>query len=266
MLNLTDRKLWRSGTKVVVGFLVPSHACKVVSSAYRQGLTWPHYAWITVDNDIDDLLSMSCIEDDTSNSLKEALERIILVHRYPLFSSGNNVLPPGNNYRNYSKDNGINNVYGNVLYDSIWATGLALNTSLEVIKLRNLSLEGVGQDALQIVEEELVNTAFQGASEFVNFSQRTAIQTSEGIFQFQQGQTVKLGLYSTANHLLTLNTSLLGSIPSDELERVYEIYPLTLAILLSIFAVIGLMLTTIILVLFIYFRAEPEIKAASRYL
>ena len=150
MLNLTE--LWRSGTKVVVGFLVPSHACKVVSSAYRQGLMWPNYAWIMVDNDIDDLLSMSCIEDDTSNSLKEALERTILVHHYPLFSSVDNVLPPGNSYRNHSKDNGINNNYVNVLYDSIWAIGLALNSSLEVIKLRNLSLEGVGQDALRIVE------------------------------------------------------------------------------------------------------------------
>ena len=62
----------------MVGFLAPSHACKVVSSAYRQGLTWPKYVWIMLDNDIDDLLSMSYIEDDTSDSLKEAMERIII--------------------------------------------------------------------------------------------------------------------------------------------------------------------------------------------
>lgn len=260
MLNLTE--LWRSGTKIVVGFLVPSHACKVVSSAYQEGLTWPNYAWVLVDNDIDDLLS--CGDNDTS--LKEALENVILVHHYPLFASGDTVLPSGKSYRDYSVDNGINNNYANVLYDSIWAVGLALNSSLELIKSRNISLEGLGPDALQILEGELANIAFQGASGFVNFSQRTAIQTLVGIFQLQQERIVKLGLYNTSHHLLFLNSSLLSNIPSDELERVYEIYPLTLTILLSIIAIAGLILTTVILILFVYFRAEPEIKAASRYL
>ena len=259
-LNLTE--LWRSGMKVIVGFLAPRHACKVVSSAYREGLTWPNYAWVMVDNDIDDLLSCG----DNDSSLKEALEKVILVHHYPLFASGDTVLPSGKKYRNYSKENGINNVYANVLYDSIWAIGLALNSSLELIKLRNLSLERIGQDALEIVKEELANTAFQGASGAVDFSQCTTIQSSVGMFQFQQGQMVKLGLYDTSHHLLTLNTSLLGNIPSDELRRVYEIYPLVLTVLLSIFAIAGLILTTVILTLFIYFRTEPEIKAASRYL
>ena len=93
----------------------------------------------------------------------------------------------------------MNNYCGKVLYDSIWAIGLALNSSLEVIKLRNLSLEGLGQDAPKIVEDELANTAFQGTSGFVNFSQCTAIQTLIGIFQFQQGQTVKLSLYNNSS-------------------------------------------------------------------
>jgi hypothetical protein len=261
LLNLTE--LWRSGTKVVVGFLIPSHACKVISSAYREGLTWPDYAWIMVDNDIDDLLS--CGDNDTS--LKEAKEKVILVHRYPLFASGDAVLPSGKKYRNYSLDNGINNSYANILYDSVWALGLALNSSLELIKLRNFSLhKGIGRDALQIFEGELANIAFQGASGFLNFSQRTATQISVGIFQFQRDRIVKLGLYNMSHHLHVLNSSLLSNIPSDELERVYQIYPLTLTILLSIVAIAGLILTTTILVLFVYFRAEPEIKAASRYL
>ena len=261
MFNLTE--LWRSGMKVVIGFLVPSHASKVICSAYREGLTWPDYVWIMVDNDIDDVLS--CGENDTE-LMKEALEKVILAHRYPLFTSGDTVLPSGKNYRNYFKDRGINNEYWNVLYDSVWAIGLALNSSLEKIKSRNISLAAVKQDALHIVEEELANTAFQGASGFMNFSHSAVIQTAVGIFQFQQGQPVKLGLYNTSHHVLTLNTSLLGDIPSDELERVYEIYPLILTVLLSILAIAGLIFTTAVLFLFIHFRTEPEIKAASRYL
>lgn len=259
MLNLTE--LWHSGTKVVVGFLVPSHACKVVSSAYREGLTWPNYAWVLVDNDID---LLSC--GDNNTSIKEALENVILVHRYPLFASRDIILPSGKSYRDYSIENSINNGYANILYDSIWAIGLALNSSIEVIKLRNISLEGLEPDALHIVEGELAKIAFQGASGFINFSQQTVLQTLIGIFQFQRDRIVKLGSYNTSHHILFLNTSLLSNIPSDELERVYEIYPLTLTILLSIIAIAGLVLTTIILILFVYFRAEPEIKAASRYL
>lgn len=261
MFDLTD--LWRSGMKVVIGFLVPSHASKVICSAYGEGLTWPNYVWIMVDNYEDDLLN--CSENDTT-LMKKALENVILVHHYPHSMSDDTILPSGRNYRNYSKDEGIHNDHGNVLYDSVWAIGLALNSSLETIKSRNLSLAAIGQDALHIVEGELANTAFQGASGFVNFSQSTAIRTEVGIFQFQQGQTVKLGSYNTAHHLLTLNTSLLGDIPSDELERVYEIYPLILTILLSVFAIAGLIFTTAILLLFIHFHTEPEIKAASRYL
>ena len=258
--NLTE--LWRSGSKVVIGFLVPSDASKVICSAYREELTWPNYVWVMVDNNVDDLLN--CDNNDTT--LKAALENIIFVHRYP---SSDTALPSRKNDQNYFENERKNNYYANVLYDSVWAIGLALNSSLEIIKSSSVSLAGVVQenkDAINIIKEELANIAFQGATGFVNFSQSVPIQTSVGIFQFQQGQTIKLGAYNTSHHLLTLNVSLLGDIPSDELEKVYEIYPLILTIFLSILAITGLVFTTGILVLFIHFRAEPEIKASSRYL
>ena len=73
---------------------------------------------------------------------------------------------------------------------------------------------------------------------------------------------------SYASHLdrLTLNVSLLGEIPSDRLDRVYEIYPIVLTVILSVCAFVCLLFTSIVLILFIHYRAEPEIKAASSYL
>ena len=174
-----------------------------------------------------------------------------------------------NFYKNYS---GIrNNNYANVLYDSIWAFGLALNASLETINSKNFSLVNLGlgrREAIDVVEEEILHLSFQGATGFVNFSQfdSAAIQVSIGLFQFQQGRPVEIGSYTSHLEKLTLNLSLIGEIPSDELDRMYEIYPVGLMVVLSVLILLCLLLTTVILLLFVHYQAEPEIKAASRYL
>ena len=60
--------------------------------------------------------------------------------------------------------------------------------------------------------------AFQGATGLVNFSKHAAVQTSYGIFQFQHDQAIQVGMYQTSLNKLSLNTSLLGDIPSDKLK------------------------------------------------
>ena len=257
-------KLLRTGTKVVIGFLVPSDASEMICTAYHEGFTWPKYVWILVDIEMDDLHpTVNC----DIVTLRIALEKVIIIHHYLPHSSED--VANRNFYKNYS---GIrNNNYANVLYDSIWAFGLALNASLETINSKNFSLVNLGlgrRKAIDVVEEEILHLSFQGATGFVNFSQfdSAAIQVSIGLFQFQQGRPVEIGSYTSHLEKLTLNLSLLGEIPSDELDRMYEIYPVGLMVVLSALILLCLLLTTVILLLFVHYQAEPEIKAASRYL
>ena len=272
LMNLT--KLRYSGTKVVVGFLTPSDATKTICQAYIEGLTWPNYVWILVDCEINDLLHPTSACDEAM--LQLAMNKVILIHHYPLFTSGDTVLPSGMSYWEYYRDkdyftkstNNDNN-YGNVLYDTVWAFGIALNATLEKLISKNSSQCNLGwknEVIINSIEDELSKLSFEGATGPVNFSQMAAVQASFGIFQFQEHEVKKLGLYSTSLNELTLNTTLLGTIPTDDLSRVYEIYPAFLTVILSLLIFFCILFTTSILILFFYFRAEPEIKAASRNL
>ena len=258
--------LWRSGTKIVIGFLVPSDASEIICSAYHEGLTWPNYVWILADVEVDDLYQTTKCDKAV---LRIALERVMIIHHYPSTSSRHTVSSSGRSYGNFHEDvSMMRNNYANVLYDLVWAFGLAMNASLQT-NSRNLSLVDLGlgkRDAIKAVEEELAVLSFQGATGFVNFSQSAALEISIGLFQFQQGEPVEIGSYASHLDRLTLNVSLLGEIPSDRLDRVYEIYPIVLTVILSVCAFVCLLFTSIVLILFIHYRAEPEIKAASSYL
>ena len=84
------------------------------------------------------------------------------------------------------------------------------------------------------------------------------------IFQIQKGDPKKIGHYQ--NNSVVVNHTSLVSIPSDSLPRVHILLPLWLSIVLQI-VVGGLMVfTAVLLVLYLCFRKEPEIKATSPYL
>ena len=161
-----------------------------------------------------------------------------------------------------------NNPYANVLYDFIWAVALTINRSLSVLNERNLSLANIHQDTgieiMDVLEEQLSQLSFQGATGWLNFiHSAAAAQTSIEILQIQSGQPVQIGLYDhTLNHL-SLNRSVLGIIPSDTLNRIYIVYPIELTVLLALLVVLGFALTTISMYLFIYYRKQQAVRATS---
>ena len=59
---------------------------------------------------------------------------------------------------------------------------------------------------------------------------------------------------------------MLGVIPSDTLNRMYVEYPTALIVLMSFLIAFSLILTTVLMCLFIYYRNEPAIKATSNTL
>ena len=112
--------------------------------------------------------------------------------------------------------------------------------------------------------KELTSVSFQGASGLVNFSQgAAALQLHVDIFHVYQNTSIQIGTYNQYTDRLFVNWSILGDIPSDELDEVYLLYPLYLTVVLLVILVSSLIFTTITMSLFIHYRKNPEIKATS---
>ena len=271
-------QLQRYGIKIVVAFVPQSEAVDILCTAYHNGFQWPDYAWIFTD------ISKPKIFNEYYCPI-EAINNAIFLHLTQTQINPKLLLPSGLNYGAYYKTyieelekssvelnvSLQSNPYANVLYDSIWAVALTINRSLSVLNERNLSLTNIHQDTgteiMNLLEEQLSQLSFQGATGWLNFSHSAAAaQTSVEILQLQNGQPIQIGLFFDTLNLLSLNISVLGVIPSVTLDRIYLVYPAVLTMLLSTFVILCFILTTVSMCLFIYYRNEPAIKATSNTL
>ena len=260
-------ELQRFGVKITVAFVPQSEAVDILCTAYLNGFKWPNYAWIFTD--------VSKPESFNSCSQADAINNAIFLHltHTKMDPNINNkaLLPSGLNYSAYyeaylqeleksSTELNVSlqsNPYANVLYDSVWAVALTINRSLSVLNERNLSLANINQDTdieiMNVLDEQLSQLSFQGTTGWLNFSHSAAaVQTSVEVLLIQNGQPVLIGLYYHSLNLFTLNKSMLGVIPSDTLNRMYVVYPITLTVLMSFMISFCLILTTVSMCLFIY--------------
>ena len=146
-----------------------------------------------------------------------------------------------------------------LIYDEVWAIALALNNSLETLNSLNLTLTdyGFGQSIItDIVASNLKNISFPGAAGYIKFDSNHEAASTIDIFQVQRGKPVPVGVYNPIEHKLIYCT---------RQSVIYDLLPQWLTI--TIFCICGLayILTTIILVLFLYWRNEPEIEATTPY-
>ena len=262
-------ELKRSIAKVLVMFLPPSEAVSMLCEAYHQGLKWPDYVWLYVEVDSDTLMirdTSSC----TIDILTKAMESVLFLHlqrwhrdkQKILHSGGNYSTFPSLYYQNLKESSNteclLSNPYASILYDSVWAIALAVNKSLPLHTWHRF---------MDAAAKELTSVSFQGASGLVNFSQgAAALQLHVDIFQVYQNTSIQIGMYNQYTDRLFVNLSILGDIPSDELDEVYLLYPLYLTVVLLIFSVSSLVFTTITMSLFVHYRKNPEIKATSTVL
>ena len=271
----------RNGARIVYSSLTTPEAANLMCEAYKHGFLWPGYVYVFHEHILRILLNESTTCDQ--RELTEALEGSFLL-QYRLHADPHDTLVSGWTYEEYH-DNYLmrlaefatatgmqlqDNSYANVLHDEVWATALALNNSLETLKSLNLTLTdyGLGQFIItDTIASKLKNISFQGAAGYIEFDSNQEAGSSIDIFQVQRGQPVLVGVYNPNEDNLTITDSnLLSTVPADQFEVVYEVLPQWLMI--TIFCICGLayIMTTVILVLFLYWRNEPEIKATSPYL
>ena len=170
-------------------------------------------------------------------------------------------------------------VYSNLLYDQVWAFALAMNNSLPVLAERNLSIDDytIGQNRItKIIEEQLARVNFQGSSGVIKFDEKHGVPATVGIYHYNRSSNSSLiGTFaplkksakqvSVSYNLSTLTISN-DDVPDDEPPVRFILIPLPAAIALYSAAGVTLLFTTIILILLMFYREWPEVKASSPYI
>ena len=144
------RTLQRCGERVVILSVGLEEAAEVLCLAYKQSLVWPQlkHTWIVYEHQVEDFFHATYTCDN--DTMRSALEGVFLI-QYQFSTNGSNkVIVSGQTYREYYDDylqrlsqvaaqyNILNpNPYANALHDSVWATAIALNASLQTIKTKN---------------------------------------------------------------------------------------------------------------------------------
>ena len=107
---------------------------------------------------------------------------------------------------------------------------------------------------------------FSGATGQIYFNELHESNTEVHMFQIQSGEAVQIGSYDPLSQNLTLHLQPSKAIPKDDFETTrLKLHP-ALPIVTLVAVGLMLVLTTIILVLFVYHWNKPAIKATSPYL
>lgn len=263
-LKLVFQELQMFDSKIIVLSLSIVHAIDILCSAQERGLTWPNWAWIVHSiTFVDFSLATDSIDMGLCN-IQEALEGVILLeHRLNDMTHFGNLLNAGYTYVDYFKDYTEKlanlsakvgtalrpNAYANLLHDSVWVLALAFHSQANNSSLFPYDINSVD---------------FTGTLGQINFNNTYEITTGVDIFQIKNGTPIHQGFYHPSWKQIEYTGNLLNSsrplvkrrVVTDNTSLVYTLV-FSLAFLLCVVGV------TIVLLLYLYYRNEPEIKATS---
>ena len=240
-----------------------SEVIRVLCAAKRRMLTWPDFAWIIPSVTYAELVGAEHI---TTCNIHEALEGVILLNHRLTTDKG--ILVEEYTYNDYLKNyqEWLDNVsatrnislspnaFANLLHDSVWVYALALRSQVSIAS--NLT-------SFQLADS-IRNTMFSGASGHVQFNANSGRLTGVDIAQVRDGATVHEGFYHPVWKNITFTGNMQnGPLPSSKrviiTDRASPLYTSFLSMCLALCVVF----VTFILVLYIYYHKEPEIKSTS---
>ena len=264
-------------TSILVDLLDFRSKYVLLSYASRHGLVYPHYTWIHVTSPF-----WFIFVHGKTNVIKAARGHIFIFEKSTI--SEVTYLFSNQTFSQYSAKfralyekqlQHMFNISSQFIsietnyYDQVWAIALALNNSLPELKNRNLSIDNytIGQPEITaVIEKNLKNLKFQGASGWIEFNQYRAVSTPIEVFWMLANETYRLvGMYNPLHPFdfhVNINSS---DLPSDTVPRVYEyiLIPLPVAIVLYILTGGVIIFTTIQLILYLCYGRHKVIKATS---
>ncbi len=222
------KSIKQSSLKIFIVMLPKHQLCQFLSTVQGNGWTWPEYAWVVLHETL-----------DLCGSKTDILEDIIFIRRLSKESSNRSTVDIPCNHTQY-----------NTVSGSLWALALAWNIST----INGNTSETIIKDYLTTnIIENILATSYTS-------------ETRTSITQIKSGVSIKLGSFNAKTQLeLETNLETFGEIPTAYPGTIYAyelLTPQTTAVTLTM-VVLCMLLTTIVLFLFIYYRKEPEIKASS---
>ena len=283
LIFTTLNEIRRSERNIVYVSVGARRMANLLCAAYDDGLVWPHYMWILQDHDVSDLLK-EADKNCTKGKLMEATQNSLVFKFQHEQENKSKELDTGKTFERYLEEytkilgesgkNITQNKFANTMHDSVWAFAFALNHSLDTIE--NLQdnmtvIDFVNRfgrvELTNLIEANLRSLSFEGVSGRIQFNDNYDIEALVSITLLDNHNTsVVIGYYDQASpsDFTVDQTSI--NLPSDQLPNKYNQIPLPGTILLIITAVLCLLLTTIMFILFIKYRRYSEIKATSPYL
>ena len=270
------KQIYFSGTKIIYILLPPIETTQLICRAYDYGLRWLDYGWIVPDVSLEDVLSLNSSGDCDPN----AVEGIFSFH---MTNEANiSEVETMKTYNNCPEESATlevlpSNIYANTIYDSILATALSLNQTFDEVReylagqssnsyTQSYKLE-VQKRVSQIIGENFVNVSFVGTLGEVTLN-RSEVITETHIVIYQNngdGSLKKLAEYNPHTNTTNFENYSTSHIPNDTimLSRVYILPPLVMEVVLMTGIVLFSLLTLLNMILYIYYRNSPEMKATS---
>ena len=277
-------KLRNSEETIMLVSLNAHQVCLLLNQTLNEGVVYPDYTWILVETKVDSLISANVLDPTIIyNASRGHIHLFAQTHpenKSLTLPSGDTIASLDTKYelefnevmKGYSSRYNVTRYmpFESYLYDQVWALSLALNKSLPLLANRNLSIDNytIGQHEItDVIEQQLANLSYQGASGWVEFNEHRTISTPIEIFWIlENGVEQHVGLYNPlipSGFLVNISTS---QLPRDTLPRMYHLIYRPVAILLYMLIAALIIFTTVQLILYLLYRDHKVIKATSPYL
>ena len=268
----------REGITILVTLLNEQQISVLSNRILDEGLIYPEYTWVQIGVTYQSLINDGRIELEKLNASTRGhihlTQNAVFENDTMLLASGVTLSTLKQKFeedfrmlkQQYNQNNLSSNVtYASYLYDQVWAFAWALNSSLEELENRNLS---IGQKEIaEVIEEQMAKLNFQGAGGIVKFNDYRGVSTPVVVYWVLESGTEQLvGLYNpsdTSDFFVNISTS---DIPVDRLRSMTVLIPLPVVILLYLMAGTVIIFTTVKLSLLLHYRNHQAIKATSPYL
>ncbi|XP_055525482.1 gamma-aminobutyric acid type B receptor subunit 2 isoform X2 [Wyeomyia smithii] len=269
------RKLREKDVRIILANFNEYWARKVFCEAYKLEMYGRSYQWLIMGTYTNEWWA----ENDTDclvDQVRTALESSMLVDLLPL-STSKHVTISGINADEYlteynsRRGNEYSRFHG-YTYDGIWAVACAIQYVSERKEHSLTHFEYRVKEWENIFLEALRNTSFEGVTGPVRFYNNER-KASFLLKQFQNGEEVKIGEYSSLTNRLDLSIGkpmkwVGRSPPKDRTLRIIEHSQvnITIYVVLASFSCVGIVMATVFLIVNIKYRNQRYIKMSSPHL
>ena len=253
------RSIHASGVRVLYVILPPLEAALLICRAYDYGLKWPDYAWIVLD------VSLRNITSFVGNCNSNAVEGVISFRTVIVSEVKDNTLSSVNVLHK--------SIYASAMYNAILAAAFSLNQTFPKVQMflarENASLRDSqlsilrAQRTVSHMIGQTMDTVFFPVNKL--HSNRAGLMDGANIaiFQTVDGYENALGYYDPLLNLTRFENLTSPVVPSDQLPREYKLLSLPVRATLTACLALCLLLSLANVLLYVYYRNEPEIKASS---